>query len=115
MNYFKTISNNIENVKLKFDSDLTEIANHFHSEVISPICEKYNLKFHSGMGTFFFEDLSTGKNINEDDVERILFDFDRDYDDGDKPNYKMYEELDYVFNIITIEIYNNLFAHYIQK
>jgi hypothetical protein len=95
-----------------FDERITLLARHYRGMVIAPLEKKYNLKFWSGMGNVFFEDLTTNENINDDSVLFVLSGPYEDDDDEVQPNYEMYEELNEVFSVLNIEIHDSIFAYW---
>lgn len=87
-----------------FDQMVQNLANKYTDEVIQPLCEKYNLKFWSRNRSFYVENLSNGQIIVEDNVISALTDWDKDMDGERNLNYKMYCELENVFDILNEEI-----------
>ncbi|AEC53194.1 arginyl-tRNA synthetase [Synechococcus phage S-CRM01] len=106
--YFKKL----EQIKLDFDNQITELARQFKDEVIKPFSEKYNLSFECGMGKYIFVDLSDGSLLTEDDVEEILYDLDRDLDgniEGMKHPYRMYKDMENIFCVLGAEVFSDNF------
>lgn len=82
-----------------FDAVIDKIADEYRSEVIIPLCIKYELEFVSGMGTFFFV-TKEDENINEDDA----------WSDGARAAIlqgRMGESLREIFNQLNVEISHN--------
>ncbi len=46
----------LDNTEKEFDKSIQAAAENFRTNVMIPLCKKYNLSFTSGMGTFFFSD-----------------------------------------------------------
>lgn len=50
------------------EKKLEEIAEKVRQEVVIPYCKKNNCEYFSGMGTFFFSDITTGYHTDIDCV-----------------------------------------------
>lgn len=91
-----------------FDDKISDIALNYRVNVIGPFCEKYNLKFYSGNGTYFFERLDTGENIDDDD---LLAYYCSDWREDDNEVQLFWEELGDIYTVLNVEIYDTKFGY----
>ena len=109
-------ANRIDNVKLKFDSEMCELAKQFTDNVINPVCEKYGLKFVITVNDYHFLDLLDGQIITPEYVEEVLYDLDRDLDGnpvGVRRSYQAYEDMQSVFDMVETQVFNDLFVYWL--
>lgn len=93
----------------EFDDKVSGLARKFHADVITPFCEKFNVKFYVGNGCCFFQRLDTGENINDDDLDSY-FDGDRE-DFEDDMSEPFWNELNDIFTVLNFEIYDGKFYY----
>lgn len=91
-----------------FDASVKSIAETYYAEVITPFCEKHNLKFWSGMGHYFFERLDINENIIDDAVLAYLCTHDEE--DAD---YAFWLELGDIYTVLNKELFDGVFGYYV--
>jgi hypothetical protein len=66
------IENNLHVLEIRIAELVSKCAEKIKKEKVIPICKKYDLSFHTGMGIFVFADY-TGKHIYKNKDTKMLY------------------------------------------
>jgi hypothetical protein len=105
----KTVTKVIERKIKAFENDLNQLAEKVRIDVVKPFCDKNNLNFISGMGTWFFSvndypfQYSTFSSVGD-----IPYDWSTDENDPEKYKFDGVEE---IINLLNTNVPSN-FTHW---